>query len=100
MSSNAWTCPVTQYRTFLGRERLGIQVAGGPHHGDEQLGPQQHLPGLAVPDRDGVAGEIDEQLLPRPVDLAHDDVDLASPGPVQVAELAVAVPARGLLPGL
>ena len=45
-------------------------------------------------------GKAGEQLLPGPVGLAHDDVHLAGPGPVQVAELAVAVPVRVLLPVL
>jgi len=57
--------PVQQ---LLRGERLGEQVAGRAGDGDEQLGPQGNLPGPPVPDRDRVAGEIDEQLLPGPGD--------------------------------
>ena len=45
----------------------------------------------SVIDGDRLAREVDEELLARPVLLAHDDVDLSPKGPVEVGELAVAV---------
>ena len=89
--------PVQQ---LLRRERLGVQVAGRPHHRDEKLRAQGNLASAPVPDRDRVAGEIDEQLLPGLMRLAHRHVDLAAPLPVQAGELAVAVPVRVSLPVL
>src|SRR5579872_6926526 len=43
-----------------------------------------------------VAGEVDEELLARPVLLAHRQVEEALRGPVVVAELAVGVPVVGV----
>jgi hypothetical protein len=42
-------------------------------------------------DRDPHAGEVDEELLPGTVHLAHDDVDVGLEGPVVVDELGVAI---------
>jgi putative transposase len=41
-------CNVRTPRMLLGRERLGVQTAGGAQHRDEQLGPHGDLAGLAV----------------------------------------------------
>jgi len=49
------------------------------------------LAAFSVIDGDRLAREVDEELLARPVLLAHDDVDLSPKGPIQVGELAVAV---------
>ncbi len=81
---------------LLGGERLGIQVAGGAQHRDEQPGLQSDLAGRRIVHRESVAGEIDEQLLPGRMGLAHAHVDAVAPGPVQVRELGVAVPVAGV----
>jgi hypothetical protein len=89
--------PVQQ---LLGRERLGIQVIRRAHDRDEQLGAQRDLTGAPVPDRDRLAGEVHEQLLPGLMRLAHGHVDGAAPLPVQAGELAVTVTVRAGLPVL
>ncbi len=76
---------------LLGGEGLGVEVVRRPGDGDEQLGVECHLAGSLVIDGDRLAREVDEELLARPVLLAHDDVDLSPKGPIQVGELAVAV---------
>jgi len=76
---------------LLGGEGLGVEVVRRPGDSHEQLGLQCYLAGFSVVDRDRLAREVDEELLARPVLLAHDDVDLSPKGPVQVGELAVAV---------
>ncbi|MDQ6949260.1 MAG: hypothetical protein M3256_24150 [Actinomycetota bacterium] len=50
---------------LLGGERFGVEVAARPHHGHEQLRLDRHRAGRFVPDRDALAGEVDEELLAR-----------------------------------
>jgi hypothetical protein len=57
----------------LGRHRLGVQVAGSAQHRHEQLRLDRDPTGAAVIDRQTVTREVDEQLLTRPVFLAHGD---------------------------
>ena len=45
--------------------------------------------GMAVDDRDALAGIIDKELLPSAMALAHDQVELAGPGSIRLAEPAV-----------
>src|SRR4029434_1246250 len=45
--------------------------------------------GTAVDDRDPLAGIIDKELLPRAMALPHDQVELAGPGAIRLAEPAV-----------
>jgi hypothetical protein len=52
--------------------------------------------GCSVEHRHRVAGEVDEQLLGRPVRLAHGRRDRLAPFPVEIAEAAVAI-AVGML---
>jgi len=47
------------------------------------------LTGLAVDDRDALAGIVDKELLPRAMALPHDQVELAGPGAIRLAEPAV-----------
>ncbi len=75
---------------LLGWQRLRVRVVAGTQDRHEQLG-LPHLPGRRIGDRDGLAGEVDEQLLAGPVLLAHDEVELTRPGPVVAAELGVLV---------
>ena len=49
---------------------LGVGVVRGPHRRDEQLHGVRFA-GDGIEDVDGVAGEIDEHLLPTHVGLAH-----------------------------
>lgn len=70
--------------------RLGVGVARGPQHGDEDLGGAD-LAGAAVDQLDGLAGIIDEQPLARRMDLAHDRRQPALPRLVEFTEAAVAV---------
>jgi hypothetical protein len=76
---------------LLGSEGFGVEVVRGPEDGHEQLGSHRHRAARPVIDRDGLAGVVDEKLLPGPVHLAHDDVGAAAPRLVEVGELAVAV---------
>src|SRR5262249_5005601 len=52
--------------------------------------------GRAVGEVEGHPGPVDEELLARAVLLAHDDVELAPPRAVQVAEAGVAVAVVGV----
>jgi hypothetical protein len=74
----------------LGGEGLGIRVARGAQDGHEQLRPP-HLAGGGIDDGQGLAGEVDEELLAGAVLLAHDQVEPPLPGPVEAAELGVPV---------
>src|SRR5215471_18784435 len=47
------------------------------------------LAGLAVDDWDALAGIVDKELLPRAMVLLHDQVELAGPGAIRLAEPAV-----------
>jgi len=90
-------CAGHPVQELLGGEGLGVEVVRRPGDGDEQLGVECHLAGSLVIDGDRLAREVDEELLARPVLLAHDDVDLSPKGPIQVGELAVAVTVRMVL---
>ena len=65
--------PVGQALAWAG---LGVGVVRGAHRRDEQL-HGAHFAGDGIEDIDGVAGEIDEYLLPTDVGLTH-----AWPGPL------------------
>src|SRR3970040_504964 len=71
---------------------LGVRVVRCAQHRDEDLGVEEDLAGAAVHDRHRLPGVVDEQLLPGTVILPHHQVDLAVPGPVQVAEPTVLIP--------
>jgi hypothetical protein len=75
---------------LLGRQRLGIGVVRRPEDRHEELG-LRHLAGGGIDDRDGLAGEVDEQLLARAVLLAHHEIEPPPPVPVVAAELGVLV---------
>ena len=75
---------------LLAGQRLGIGVAAGAEDGHEQL-RLPDLAGVRVDDGQGLAGEVDEQLLARTVLLAHDHVEAALPAPVGRAEPGVLV---------
>jgi hypothetical protein len=62
---------------------------------DEDLGVEEDLAGAAIHDRNRLPGVVDEQFLAGTMLLPHHQVDLAVPGPVQVAEPAVPIPLRG-----
>ena len=80
-------------REGLGGDGLGVDVAGRPEGGHEDLGLKGHLVGGPVVDGKGLAREVDEQLLAGPMVLAHDQVDPTPEGAVVVAELGVGVAA-------
>ena len=61
-----------------------------PQHRDEDLGGA-HFPGEPVEHRQGIAGEVHEQLLPGRMGLPHGRRDAVAPFDVEVAEPAVAV---------
>jgi hypothetical protein len=75
---------------LLGPGRLGVGVAAGPEHGDEQL-DRDLLPRPPVDQVRALAREVDEGLFAGPVLLAHRGPKLACPAAVDLAELAVAV---------
>jgi hypothetical protein len=58
---------------------LGVGVVRGPHRRDEQL-HGAHFAGDGIEDVDGVAGEIDEHLLPTDVGLTHARARTLLPG--------------------
>ena len=70
--------------------RLCEGVVGGAQHRDEDLDPSL-LAGPAVEHRHRVAGEVHEQLVRRPVALAHRRRDGLAPSAVEIAEPTVAV---------
>ena len=45
--------------------------------------------GVAVDDRDALAGIVDKELLPRAMALPHDQVELAGPGAIRLAKPAI-----------
>jgi hypothetical protein len=77
-------------RQTLAPADLRIGQAGGAEHGHENLGCP-HLAGRRVDHRQGLPGEIDEQLVAGQVGLAHGQRHPAAPGGVEVAEPAVAI---------
>ena len=70
--------------------RLGIGVAGGAHHRDEDLGLPD-LAAAAVDQLDGLPGIVDKHALAGRMRLAHRRRQPALPGAVQLAPAAVAV---------
>jgi hypothetical protein len=76
---------------LLAAQRLGVEVVGRPQHRDEEFSAIRDRQGGLVVDRDRETGEVDEELLAREVVLAHHDVEVTVPLPVELAELAVAV---------
>jgi hypothetical protein len=63
----------------LARASLGVGVVRGPHRRDEQLHGVRFA-GDGIEDVDGVAGEIDEYLLPTQVGLTHRRTRTLLPG--------------------
>ena len=74
----------------LGPGRLGVAHARRSQGGDEDL-DLADLAGQGIDHLGRGAGVIDEQLLAGNMGLAHGGIELALPGPVEVAEAAVAV---------
>ena len=80
------------------RSSLGVGVVRGPHRRDEQL-HRVRFAGDGIEDVDGVAGEIDEHLLPTRVGLAHRRAQFFLPGREGRAKPRIAVRTRSpLLP--
>lgn|SRR5690606_28563521 len=82
--------PVDQLLRPVG---FGIGVIARAEHGHENL----RLPAfsrLPIYHRDCLPGIVDEQLLCGPVPLSHHRLELLGPLPIEMAELAVAVPVR------
>ena len=69
---------------------LGIGVVGGAERGDEQL-RRHHLAGRRVDHLHRRAGVIDEQALAGDVGLPHGRRQPRLPGPIELAEAAIAV---------
>src|SRR5690606_13902251 len=69
---------------------LGVGVATGPQHGDEDLGRARFARG-GVDDLDGLPGIVDEELLAGAMLLPHDEIDSAAPVAVAIAEAAVLI---------
>jgi hypothetical protein len=67
-------------RHLLRRTGLGVREVAGAQHRDEELGLGD-LPGLGIMDGQGVASEVDEELVAGPKLLAHDNVDALLPAP-------------------
>jgi hypothetical protein len=67
---------------------LGVGVVGAAEDSDEDVGLSQ-LAGAPIHDCDGGAGEVDEELLARLVNLAEHHIHLAPKAPVALAELGV-----------
>jgi hypothetical protein len=84
-------------RAAPGRKRPRRTCSCWPEHRHEKLGLQPDHPGLPVVDRDPLTREVDEELLARPILLAHDDIEVALPAAVEIAELAVLVALRAAL---
>ena len=82
---------------LLGAQRLGVEVAGSPEHGDEQFGLEADGEIARVVDGDAQSRKVDEQLLTGLVVLAHGDVEGLTPVAIELTELAVFVPVGVLL---
>jgi Kef-type K+ transport system membrane component KefB len=67
-----------------------VGIGAGAQDGDKQRS-RAHGAALGVVDGKGVAGIIDEELFARLMLVAEDDVQLAAPAAVELAEAAVAV---------
>ena len=76
---------------LLGAGRRGEGVARRPQDRDEQLGLEVEREVVVAVDGNGHARVVDEELLCGLVVLTHHDVEVSLPGPVEMAELAVAV---------
>src|SRR5215831_10836589 len=75
-------------RQTLCPRRFDIGIVGGPQHGNEQR-RLMDFAGLGVYDWDALARIIDKELLSRAMGLPHDQVELAGPGAIRLAEPAV-----------
>ena len=78
-------------REFLGRSGLGKGIAAGPKGGDKDLSLGD-FPGYRIDDGNGLSAVVDKELLSCPMFLPESDVELLSPLPIEVAELAVLIP--------
>jgi hypothetical protein len=80
----------------LGPARLGVSVAGGSHHSDEDLRCSD-LAGAPVEQFDRLSGVVDEQALAGGMRLPHGRRQPALPAAIELAPAAVAVAVgRGL----
>jgi len=75
-------------RETLRPRGFDIGIVGGPQDGNKDL-HLMHFPGTTVHDRDALAGIVDKELFPRTMALAHDQVELAGPGAIRLAEPTV-----------
>ena len=82
-------------RQGLCRGRLGVGVAGGAQHRDEDL-RRPHLPGRPINHVDRLSGIVDKQPLAGRMDLPHRRRQSAFPIPIELAEPGVAVGLRVL----
>ena len=76
---------------LLGTQGLGVEVGRGAEDRHEEFGLETELQGRGVVDGDSKTREVDEHLLAGFVVLAHRHVAVASPDPVTLTELGVAV---------
>jgi len=84
-------------REFLGRGGLCKGVAAGAEGGDKDLSLGD-FSGVRIDDGNGLSAVVDKELLSGPMLLSERDIELVSPLPIEVAELAVLIPVRiGLL---
>jgi hypothetical protein len=77
----------------LGPGGLGIGVVARPQHRDEDM-RSACLARQALDDRHGLPRIVHKALLARALLLAHDQIELAGPGPVLLTEPAVLKPLR------
>ena len=83
-------------RHILTVTRLGVDVAAGPQHADEQFYGNE-LAGGSVEQRRPFTGEVHEGLLPGSVNLPHAGGQLVAPSMIVSAELAIPVTGGVLL---
>jgi len=84
---------VDPVRQILAERRSCKGVGAGAEHGDEDRG-RRGFAALAIIDRDGVTGPVDERLLPRVVIVPEHHIPAAVPPLIEFAEAAVAVAVR------
>ena len=96
-NSNAWTCAAIQWGSAWRGKRLGVGVVADAPRTATKSWACQISPVSRVDDRDGLAGEVDEQLLARAVLLAHDEVEPSLPAPVVLGRTRCTGSRRGAL---
>ena len=91
MKASARTCePSHPVRQRLCPARLGVGVAGGAHHGDEDL-RRSDLASVCVVQLDSLPGIIDEHAFAGGVGLPHRRRQPAPPAAVELAPAAITV---------